>query len=184
MANKNDNATTDGAAANLAVDDLSKIQNKQLLDDIRQAETALAARMEALRRRKIAPNTGTAPDTVSPFEETARIACPDAYWQGRASKENPRGSIPPKWHTFYGLAEKAPVYVSKGYLPVLMNGMQVKVEGMPLYKIPQELYESEIRSQGAESSERLKAAVKVGDANDTDPKARALTDEQIEVTKP
>jgi hypothetical protein len=90
---------------------------------------------------------------------------------------------PPKWHTFYGLPEKKATYRSKGYLPVLMKGQHVHVEGMPLFKIPQELYDAEVIGHGAESSERLKAAVKVGDESDTDPKARAGTVEEVEVTK-
>jgi hypothetical protein len=153
-----------------------------------EAEQAIALKMEALKRRK-APPGGVAgrtyTETSSSVEELIKQVAPDCYWQGQADRTHPRGTIPPKRHPFVGLKEKQDVYVRNGYMPLINNGQHLHWEGMPVFTIPQELHEDNLAQAGRESKERVQT---VNDKDgkieaDKDPAARALTDEQVNLTR-
>ncbi len=139
--------------------------------DIESAETAAAMRLAAIAKRKAAPGGRARQRYVDQSREIAEQAVPEAFGP------NPTKAV------FFGDRAKHRQYVGEGKIPVIIRGEHVTHGGDPLYWYPLEIRQDILERNASDSFERLKKGELLGGAIDEDGKARALTTDELEVSK-
>jgi len=99
-----------------------------ILDDIRRAE-------EAAKQRLSAPPVTLASISISREKELVRTFAPECV------SKNGRQS---EYTAYWGDPDKHEENISKGYIPVVSNGVHVSWDELKLYKIPRRLSEDAI----------------------------------------
>ncbi len=132
--------------------DNTPVLDPKLQADIDAAKMACKLRQEALARRKAMPDTEMNEEEHDPADALLKVACPDAY------SDDPK--VEPKLHVFIGDRTKHDEYISRGYMPVVVDGKHVKDRGDPCYTLPMELHKDHMNRRASKAFANLQAGYK------------------------